>query len=181
MLNSTETWQIHSFPYQTLPPLDCHIAPPFAVINAGPKCARVDLAAMAQACCETDAAQKALEDRLDLLCDTWNLFEGAGEDARDWEKQWRGKRKREREDEDIARLAQFSERTTRSKDRSTGGSAGQTQEVRFAQNIQQGEASGSHKRNWTHTLSEHAVSLLEKQQKVDLNSMVKCWVESACC
>ncbi|KAG1772253.1 hypothetical protein EV702DRAFT_1048709 [Suillus placidus] len=33
-------WEDHSYPYQGLPLLECHIAPPFAIINAGPKCKR---------------------------------------------------------------------------------------------------------------------------------------------
>jgi hypothetical protein len=33
-----QQWDTHSYPYDTLPDLECHIAPPFAVINGGPKC-----------------------------------------------------------------------------------------------------------------------------------------------
>jgi hypothetical protein len=35
-LDSSEQWRIHLYPYQILAPLECHIAPPFAIINAGP-------------------------------------------------------------------------------------------------------------------------------------------------
>ena len=184
ILDPAERFQPHSYPYQTLPPLECHIAPPFAVINAGPKCAGADLVAIARACGETNEIRQALQDRLELLCETWNLFEKAREDARDWENEKMGKRKREREDEDIDSLITgSSKRTTRSQTRSSRGSAGPKPEVQFrgsGTNIEQGETSGSHKRNWGN-LSEHAVSLLGKQQKVsDLNSLIKCWVESAC-
>ena len=186
ILNPAENWQPHSYPYQTVPSLECHIAPPFAVINAGPKCAGLDLVAVARAYCQTNETQQALQGRLELLCETWNLFENARGDAKDWGNE--KKRKREHEDEDIERLTQSSKRTTRSKTRSSGGSAGRKREVRFrgsGTNTEQGEASGSRKRNWTHsssggTLSEHAVFLLGKRQKIpDLNSMVKRWVESA--
>jgi hypothetical protein len=37
--------------------------------------------------------QQALKDRLELLCETWNLFENARANARDWEKEKRSKRK----------------------------------------------------------------------------------------
>src|SRR5882762_10688018 len=67
-LDSSEQWKIHLHPYQTLPPLECHIAPPFAIINAGPKCAGADLDAIARACCQTNGNQQALKDRLELLC-----------------------------------------------------------------------------------------------------------------
>jgi hypothetical protein len=110
-LDSSEQWQIHLHPYQTPPPLECHITPPFAVINAGPKCAGVNLDAIARACCQTSKNHQALKGRLELLCEMWNLFENARANAKDWK---RGKRKRERDDEDIERLLQLSRRTTRS-------------------------------------------------------------------
>jgi hypothetical protein len=198
-LDSSEQWKIHLHPYQTLPPLECHIAPPFAIINAGPKCAGADLDAIARACCQTNGNQQALKDRLELLCETWNLFENARANAKDWEKEKRGKRKRERDDEDIERLSQSSQRTTRSQSRSSRGSAAQKptpvrngvnkvgDRCRGSRaNIEQTQASGTRKRNWTHsssgaTLSEYAVSRLGKRQKPsDLNGMVKRWVESAC-
>jgi hypothetical protein len=198
-LDPSEQWRIHLHPYQTLPPLECHIAPPFAVINAGPKCAGADLDAITRACCQTNETQQALKDRLELLCDTWNLFEDAKANAKDWEKEKRGKRKRERDDEDIERLSQSSQRTTRSQSRSSRGSAGRKSAPArkvvnttgdrcggSRTNIEQTHASGTRKRKWTRsssgtTLSEYAVSRLGKRQKTsDLNGMVKRWVESAC-
>jgi hypothetical protein len=100
-LDPSKQWRIHLHPYQTLPPLESHIAPPFTVINAGPKCAGADLDAIARACCQTNETQQALKDRLELLCETWNLFENARANAKDWGKENRGKRKREHDDEDI--------------------------------------------------------------------------------
>jgi hypothetical protein len=191
-LDSSEQWQIHLHPYQTLPPLECHIAPPFVVINGGPKCAGADLDAIARACCQTNESLQALKDRLELLSETWNLFENAMANAKDWETEKRGKRKRERDDEDIERLSQSSQRTTRSQSRSSRGSAGKNsaparsdRRRSFRTNIEQTQLSGTHKRNWTHgssrpTLSEYALSRLGKRQKTaDLNVMVKRWVESA--
>ena len=37
-------WIGHHHPYRDLPELECHIAPPYAVINAGPKCMNLNLA-----------------------------------------------------------------------------------------------------------------------------------------
>jgi hypothetical protein len=191
-LDSSEQWQIHLHPYQTLPPLECHITPPFVVINGGPKCAGADLDAIARACCQTNENQQALKDRLELLFETWSLFENAMANAKDWETEKRGKRKRERDDEDIERLSQSSQRTTRSQSRSsrcsTGRNSAPTRGDRCRgsrTNIEQTQASGSRKRNCTHnssgaTLSEYAVSHLGKRQKIsDLNVMVKRWAESA--
>jgi hypothetical protein len=123
-LDSSEQWQIHLHPYQTLPPLECHIAPPFVVINGGPKCAGADLDAIARACCQTNESLQALKDRLELLSETWNLFENAMAKAKDWEMEKRGKRKRDHNDEDIERFLQPSHRTARSQSRSSRGSAG---------------------------------------------------------
>ena len=36
-------WFSHDHPYHDLPHLECHIGPPYAVINAGPKCMGLDL------------------------------------------------------------------------------------------------------------------------------------------
>jgi hypothetical protein len=192
ILDPAESWQPHLYPYRALPPLECHIAPPFSVINAGPKCAGVDLDAIARACCQTNENQQALKDRLELLSETWSLFENATANAKNWETEKRGKRKRERDDEDIERLSQSSQRTTRSQSRSSCGSAGRNSapargdRCRSSRtNIEQTQASGTRKRNWTHsssgaTLSEYALSHLGKRQKIsDLNAMVKRWVESA--
>jgi hypothetical protein len=192
-LDPSEQWRIHLHPYQTLPPLECHIAPPFAVINAGPKCAGADLDAITQACCQTNEHQQALKDRLELLCKTWSLFENAMANAKDWETERRGKRKRERDDEDIERHSQSTQRTTRSQSRSSRGSAGRKSAPARADrcrgsrtNIEQTQESSAQKRNWTHSsssaiLSEYAVSRLGKRQKTsDLNATVKRWVESAC-
>lgn len=199
ILDPTESWQPYSYPYQTLHPLECHIAPPFAVINAGPKCAGADLAAIVQACRQTNEDRQALKDLLELLCETWNLFEDARANAKDWEKEKRGKRKREHDDEDIERLSQSSQRTTRSQSRSSRGSPGRMSAPArkgvdstrdwcrgSRTNIEQTQGSGIRKRKWTHTsrgatLSEYAVLHLGKRQKTEeLDRMVKRWVESAC-
>jgi hypothetical protein len=199
ILDPAESWQPHSYPYQILPPLECHITPPFAVINAGLKCAGADLGVIAQACCQTNESQQALKDRLELLCETWNLFEDAKANTKDWEKEKRGKSQRERDDGDIERLSQSSQCTTRSQSRSSRGSAGRKSAPArkvvnttgdrcggSRTNIEQTPASGTRKRQWTRsssgtTLSEYAVSRLGQRQKTsDLNGMVKRWVESAC-
>jgi hypothetical protein len=160
ILDPAKSWQPHSYPYQSLPPLECHIEPPFAVINAGPKCAGADLDAIARACCQTNENQQALRDRLELLSEPWSLFENAMANAKDWETEKRGKRKRKRDDEDIERLSQSSQRTTRSQSRSLRGSAGRKPTPArngvhtvgdrcrgFRTNIEQMRASGTRKRN----------------------------------
>jgi hypothetical protein len=86
ILDPAESWQPHSSPYQTLPLLECHIAPPFTAINAGPKCAGADLDAIARECCQATETQQALKDRLELLCDMWNLFENTNDNAKDWKR-----------------------------------------------------------------------------------------------
>jgi hypothetical protein len=69
-----EQWVVHTYPYQTLLDLECHIAPSLAVINGGPKCAGADLDFITRECCQTDDSQRALKHRLEFLCETWGAF-----------------------------------------------------------------------------------------------------------
>jgi hypothetical protein len=89
--------------------LECHIAPPFAAINGGPKCTGTDLDAIALDYCRSIDSRAALKRRLELLSEIWAIFENAKEDAKHRERGTRGKRKRERDDEDIERLTQSSQ------------------------------------------------------------------------
>ena len=177
-LDSSEQWQIHLHPYQTLPPLECHIAPPFVIINGGPKCTGANLDVISWACCQMSKNQQALKDWLELLSETWSRFENAMANAKDWEMEKRSKRKREHNNKDIERLSQSRQRTTQSQSRSLPGSAGRNSSPACRgrcrgsrTNIGQMQASGTHKWNWTHsssgaTLSKYTVSHLGKQQKI---------------
>jgi hypothetical protein len=158
---------IHQYPYLDLPLLECHVAPPFTVINAGPKCERdqIDQIVLHRYPQQTEGSPmesdaKELKQRLTLLCDTWDLF--VDPDVRAAAKAWEGsetggKRKREQSD-----AGQTDGRNTRSKTRSGYG--------------------GDHKRKRSPsssgvTLTEHAVLHLEKRQKADnWKTSIRHWV-----
>ncbi|KAF8503723.1 hypothetical protein F5888DRAFT_1800012 [Russula emetica] len=116
VLNPSETWEQFSYPFNSLPSLECHVSPPLAVINGGPKLADLDLDAISlmyhrQGSKETQITTK---ERLTLLCSIWGLFMGVKDLAKEWENEKRGKkRKRDQDDDDIGRLSQRTDRTTR--------------------------------------------------------------------
>jgi hypothetical protein len=173
---SVQQWDTHFYPYDTLLDLECHIAPPFAAINGGPKCVGTDLDAITLDYCQSSDSRPALKRRLELLCEIWEIFQNAKEDANNWERGMRGKRKREREDEDIERLTQSSQRTTRSQSRVSQGPTGDS--------VKHIHTSGSRKRKAAPsssgmTLTERAVFRLSKRRKTsDFRTMVKHWSES---
>ncbi|KAG2337169.1 hypothetical protein BDR05DRAFT_1005250 [Suillus weaverae] len=157
----------HQYPYLDLPLLECHVAPPFAVINAGPKCERdqIDHIVLRRYPQQTEGSTmesdaKELQQRLTLLCDTWDLFmdPDVRAAAKAWEKsETGGKRKREQSD-----AGQTDGRSTRSKTRS--GHGGDRKRKRSP------NSSGA-------TLTEHAVSHLEKRQKADnWKTSIRHWV-----
>jgi hypothetical protein len=76
-------WINHTHPYRNLPELGCHIAPPYAVINAGPKCVGLDLDQVALDYYQSEMSNSQME--LKLLCDIWALFENVKEAAKAWE------------------------------------------------------------------------------------------------
>jgi hypothetical protein len=79
-------WIGHHHPYRDLPELECHISPPYTVINAGPKCIGLDIdqVALDYRESETSDSQRELKRQLELLCDIWVLFENAREAANAW-------------------------------------------------------------------------------------------------
>jgi hypothetical protein len=176
-LEPLDQWNVHLYPYKTLPHLECHLTPSFAAINGGPKCAGTDLDAITLDYCQSSDSRPALKRRLELLCEIWKLFQDAKEDASNWERGLRGKRKREQEDEDIERLTQSSQRTTRSHPPhiSQGPIGDHVKHIR---------TSGSRKRKAAPslcgtTLTERAVFHLSKRQKTfGFRAMVKHWAES---
>jgi len=107
-LQPVQPLDVHAYPYQTLPPLECHILSPFTIVNAGPKCAGIDLDVITCECCQTHKAQQVLKYQLELLCEIWELCENAKGDTKEWEQEKRGKRKREDKGEDIEWLLQLS-------------------------------------------------------------------------
>jgi hypothetical protein len=163
------------------------------VINGGPKCIGVDLDALMQESGRTSESQEALKHQLELLRETWALFENAVGDAKDWEQR---QRKREDDDEDIDRLSQSSQRTTRSQSRSAHSSTKSKPSTprndenttggqgRPGTNVELKQTSHPRKRapsSSETTLTEGAVLRLGKRQKTaNLNAMVRRWVESVC-
>src|SRR6202790_4997671 len=119
-------WIGHHHPYRDLPELECHIAPPYAVINAGPKCIDLDpdQVALDYHQSEMSNSQMELKRQLELLRDIWALFENVKEAAKAWEgtereKRWKAKRKREENDTNTCSLT--TRCTTRSQSRSANG------------------------------------------------------------
>jgi hypothetical protein len=176
-------WEDHSYPYQGLPLLECHIAPPFAVINAGPKCKRHHINQIVREYClqQTSEFRKELEERLALLCNTWALFEDAKKDAKVWEVEKRGKRKRDRDDEDIENLSRGSKRTTRSQARSAQDGTPKS-DLPSNKARDKPPLPGARKRKLSSSLcgaalTDDAVLHLEKRQKrIDLRTRVRRWV-----
>jgi hypothetical protein len=174
----SEQLSVHVYPYETVPDLECHIAPPFAAINGGPKCTGTDLDTITLDYCPSSDSRRALKHRLELLCEIWELFQNAKEDANKWERGMKGKRKREQEDEDIERLTQSSRRTARSQSRMSQDPTGDNTIVMHP------SQAGSRKRKAASslrltTLTKRAVSHLSKRQKTsDFHMKIKYWAES---
>ena len=119
-------WFNHDHPYHDLPHLECHIAPPYAVINAGPKCVGLDLdrVALDYHRSERNNSQRELKRQLELLCNIWALFENEKEAANAWggnEREERQKKKRKRDEDDVDTSSLTTKRTTRSQTRTANG------------------------------------------------------------
>ncbi|KAG1746502.1 hypothetical protein EDB19DRAFT_362260 [Suillus lakei] len=68
----------HTYPYPNLPLLECHILPPYTVINAGQKLRRNQVDGIARGLHAEQTTEFAeLKQRLTFLCDIWDLFMGA--------------------------------------------------------------------------------------------------------
>ncbi|KAG1802507.1 uncharacterized protein BJ212DRAFT_1487309 [Suillus subaureus] len=116
-------YQLYSPPFHTLPDLECHIAPPYVVINAGPKCVGQDLTEIARVYYQSEEStdkRNELLSQLQLLCKTWALFEGAKHAAKTWATKQRkelrfetlfsaGKRKRALTESAVLRLSRQQE------------------------------------------------------------------------
>lgn len=172
LLNSLETWHHYPHPFNTLPTLECHISPPLAAINAGPKIVGLNLddVSLMYHGHERNEVQIATTERLTLLSKIWGLFTGAKDDAKLWGNKNRGsKRKRVQDDDDTERLSQRSGRSTRSV-------------MKALAEGQSGEGSGTRKRDWemmsesTMTLTGDALAHLGKRQKTV--EIVREWAKS---
>jgi hypothetical protein len=168
----TEEWDTHEYPYQKLPDLECHIAPPFAVINGAAKFTARDLDTIILAYCQSSDAT-GFKHRLELLLEIWKILQNSKENAEDWRRGIQGIRKREQDDEDVERLTQSSLRTTRSRSRklprlSNDDSVALTGRKRKAPPSSCGTQ-----------LTKHAVSHLNKRQKTsNFRAAMKHWAES---
>lgn len=154
----------HAPPYPNLPSLESHISPPFAVINAGPKLSRdqIDRITLGLHPEQTKESEE-LKQRLTLLCDTWDLFMGAKRVAMTWGKseagdksEAGGNRKRKQ-----SNSGQTDRCSTRSKTRSA--------HVGHRKRERSPDSSGA-------TLTEHAVSHLERQKTDDWEVRIRQWV-----
>ena len=193
-------WFSHDHPYRDLPELECHIAPPYVVINAGPKCVGLDLdqVALDYHESETSDSQRELKRQLQLLCNIWALFENAKEAANAWgvkEREERRKRKRKRDEDDMDTSSLTTKRTTRSQTRTVNGghdsppspsqpgSRASRQPGGSNTNRQSSRVARKRKRKWGSstsgaTLTETAVWHLCKRQKMtDPNTTITRWVE----
>ena len=93
--NELDVWQPFDYPFNSFPPLECHVSPPPAVINGGPKNFNLDLDDIALTYHEQKRSQTQVEtkQRLTLLRDIWDLIMGAKDDTKKWEESKNGKRK----------------------------------------------------------------------------------------
>ncbi|KAG0702984.1 hypothetical protein DFH29DRAFT_1079226 [Suillus ampliporus] len=154
---------VYLYPYLQLLPLECHVAPPFAVINAGPKCKEEHIDAIMRGYCAPDLEMTNAKDA-----------------AKAWEAEKVGKRKRDCDEDDMERHNQRSKRTTRS--HSARGGTPKSNPPRNTTGDQ--PPSRIRKCKWSPGLSgapltDHAVLHLRKLQKVDLNTRVERWVKES--
>jgi hypothetical protein len=117
-------WNIYSYPFNTLPRLECHIAPPFAVIKAWRNCTQPDLDEITKEFCELEESRPELKCQLELLREIWVILVSAKGDAKEWECQMRLKSRREQDGVVFDRFSQStSQRTTRLKSNPSQGPA----------------------------------------------------------
>jgi hypothetical protein len=180
--DQSESYEVFDFPFNSFPPLECHVSPPLAVINGGPKLAGLDLDAISLTYHrrESNGTQIATKERLTLLCSIWGLITGAKDLAKEWENENRGeKRKLGQSDGDIGRLLQRTDCTTHSIAKPQRNSEPIRQAIG---GTQPKEILGTRKRDWktmssSMTLTGDVLARLGKRQKtVD---SIKEWVESS--
>jgi hypothetical protein len=177
----SESYEVFDFPFNSFPPLECHVSPPLAVINGGPKLADLDLDAISLTYHrqESNETQIATKERLTLMRSIWGLIMGAKDLAKEWENENRGKNtKRDQDDGDIGRLSKRSDRIRRSIAKSQPNSKPIRQAIGGTQSK---EILWTRKRDWktmssSATLTGDVLAQLGKRQKtVD---SIKEWVES---
>lgn len=82
------------YPYNSLPPLICHISPPLAVINGGPKLFSLELLDVSSTYHEGES-DTATYDRLVLLDSIWRRIKGAEDLSKKWDEENRRKQRDE--------------------------------------------------------------------------------------
>lgn len=153
---------VHEYPYPNLSLLECHILPPYAVINAGQKLSRNQLDGIVRGLhAEQTTEFEELKQRLTLLCDIWDLFMGAQDAAKAWGKpadgdksEAVGNRKRKHNDS-----SQTNRRSTRSKSEH----GGHRKRERSPNSI--GDS-----------LTEKFVSGIKRQRTYDWKASIKQWI-----
>ena len=99
---TSDSHERHTYPYNKLPPLDCHVSPPLAVINAGQKLDGMDLQKVAQDYWSAESGENEeseemhenvnkLRRQLELLRDIWQWICNAEGDAAQWRSGHMGK------------------------------------------------------------------------------------------
>lgn len=96
-------WEATTHPFNSIPPFECHVSPPLAVINGAPKLAGLNLNAIALTYHgqESNKSQVLVtKERLAFVCEIWHLIKGAEGDAKKWEENKRGERKWDQDSDD---------------------------------------------------------------------------------
>jgi hypothetical protein len=186
--NESDPWVIINDPYNTLPPIECYVSPPLAVINGGPKLddaqtylktKQLEVDAIASTYHKQESGETqvvATTERLTLLSDIWHLIEGAKGDAEKWRDFKTGKRKRDPGDDDIEPNSPKSSRTgmtTRSTSKSQGKSEPTRQPVRETRY----KNSGTSSRELDTTLSLTGDVLAQLGKSIDNKRIIE-WVEA---
>jgi hypothetical protein len=83
--DGSESVKLYSYPFNSLPPLECHVSPPLAVINGGPKLAGLDLHTISSNYHGQGSSEiQATKERLTLLDKIWGLIMGSRDSAKQW-------------------------------------------------------------------------------------------------
>jgi hypothetical protein len=90
---------LFSYPFNSLPPLNCHISPPLAVINGGPKLSGLDLLGISSTY-HGGESNATTHERLALLHGIWRRITGAKELPKKWDKENREKQRKQDPDDD---------------------------------------------------------------------------------
>jgi hypothetical protein len=110
---------MYQHPFIDFPDVSCHVPPPLLAIQGGPTLCGQDLDGLAA----PHVASRDIKLRLEALKEIWTLMEGARVNAEKWGVSVAGKRKRDRDEDDMERLSFSTRRTTRSQGLGNGDPA----------------------------------------------------------